>query len=166
MRNHTCGIICSKNEDYFINPEIQLMIKKQIKLLINKGYTRYISGMNLGGDLYCSECIIEMKALYNGLKMKSVFPYENQAAHWTEDQREKYYEIASKCDDELLLQYHYDEKCEKLHREYIAITSDIILAVMCGEEVYQLIKDISNISVAIIHIDPLTKMITKYTIGE
>lgn len=165
MKELTCGFICSTNEDFLLNEKIRGLVKDQIRSLINdEGYSRFITGMNLGGDLFCAECIIECKDQHPNLFLKSVFPYENQAEHWTEDQREQYYDIASKCDDELLLQYHYNSDCERIHQMYIAITSDTVVAVMSSESVQSLIDGLSNIKINIIHIDPASLKINRYSI--
>ncbi len=126
----TCGFICPSDDSITNDSELKKLIVEELKRLItHKHITRFLSGMNLGGDLLCSEAVLQLKNSYPHISLESVFPYENQAERWTEDQRDQYYEIASQCDKETLLQYHFDEKCLFRHRRYIADKSDIILTV-------------------------------------
>ena len=128
--NRTCGIICPSDVFMTADTWLRASVAAELKRLITqKHITRFLCGMNLGGDLLCAEIVLELKASYPFITLESVFPYENQAEHWAEEQRDRYYDIASQCDRETLLQYHYDEKCIEQHNRYIAETSDILLTV-------------------------------------
>ena len=130
VMKRTCGFICPTDDTLTTDSGLRSSIIEELKRLITQEHvTRFLSGMNLGGDLLCSEAVLQLKNSYPHILLESVFPYENQAEHWTEEQRDQYYEIASQCDKETLLQYHFDEKCLFLHKKYIADKSDIILTV-------------------------------------
>ena len=130
METKTCGFICPANDSISHIPKLRLTIRRELEILITKnGVSRFLSGMNLGGDLLCADIVLELKQYYPNIQLEAVFPYENQAEHWTEMQRDNYYEIASQCDYETLLQYHYDDDCIMRQREYIANSSNLILSV-------------------------------------
>lgn len=98
----TCGFICPSDESITNDSDLKLLIAEELKRLITHDHiTRFLSGMNLGGDLLCSEVVLQLKNSYPYILLESVFPYENQAEHWTEEQRDQYYWIASQCDEKL-----------------------------------------------------------------
>lgn len=137
----TCGFICPPDDSLTNDSGLRLLIVEEMKRLITHEHiTRFLSGMNLGGDLLCSEAVLQLKNSYPHISLESVFPYENQAEHWTEEQRDQYYEIASQCDRETLLQYHFDENCLNRHKMYIADKSDIILTVNQTEGIDNLLQ--------------------------
>ena len=137
----TCGFICPTNDTITTDSGLRSSIIEELKRLITQEHvTQFLSGMNLGGDLLCSEAVLRLKNSYPHIMLESVFPYENQAEHWTEEQRDQYYWIASQCDRETLLQYHFDENCLNRHKMYIADKSDIILTVNQTEGIDNLLQ--------------------------
>ena len=87
-----------------------------IRLIEQEGVTHFISGMALGVDMYAAEIVLGLKSSYEGITLESAIPCESQAEKWTEKQRDRYFEIASKCDKETLIQHHYTSDCmHKLH---------------------------------------------------
>lgn len=137
----TCGFICPTNDTITTDSGLRSSIIEELKRLITQEHvTQFLSGMNLGGDLLCSEAVLQLKNSYPHIMLESVFPYENHAEHWTEEQRDQYYWIASQCDRETLLQYHFDENCMNRHKKYIADKSDIILTVNQTEKIDKLLQ--------------------------
>lgn len=74
-----------------------------IRLIEQEGVTHFISGMALGVDMYAAEIVLGLKSSYEGITLESAIPCESQAEKWTEKQRDRYFEIASKCDKETLV---------------------------------------------------------------
>ena len=50
----------------------------------------------------------------------------------TEKQRDRYFEIASKCDKETLIQHHYTSDCMHKRNRYMVDQADFIIAVWDG----------------------------------
>lgn len=114
--------------------KIKNQLKSQIVALITqKDVTHFITGMALGIDLICAEIVIELKEKYPFITLESAIPYEEQAANWTDEQRDRYYRIAELCDKETLLQYHYNKWCFQNRNRYMVDKSDFIIAVWNGE---------------------------------
>ena len=51
---------------------------------------------------------------------------------WTEEQRDRYFDIASKCDKETLIQHHYTADCMHKRNRYMVDQADFIIAVWDG----------------------------------
>ena len=157
--NKTCGLISSSSDTVSRIPKLRIAIRNEIERLIKQEkVNRFLCGMNLGGELLCAEIILELRQYYPHITLESVFPYENQAEHWTEAQRDKYYEIASQCNEENLLEYHYDDQCLYRQKKFIADSSDIILTVSLTEETEKL----NSFGKSVIQINPTTANVLRY----
>lgn len=95
--------------------------------------TRFLSGVDLGTEQYACEMILDLKKEYSRVRLECVIPYELQAAHWTERQRDRYYSIIERCDKETGIQSHYTSDCRKNKDEYMLRQSDFLLAVWDGK---------------------------------
>jgi len=103
-----------------------------INLIENEGVTHFISGMAIGVDMYAAEIVLSLKSSYPDITLESAIPCETQAAKWTEEQRDRYYEIASKCDKETMLQRPYTPDCMHKRNRYMVDQADFVIAVWDG----------------------------------
>lgn len=103
-----------------------------IKLIEHEGVTHFISGMAIGVDMYAAEIVLGLKASYPGITLESAIPCETQAVKWTEEQRDRYFDIASKCDKETLIQRSYTKDCMHKRNRYMVDQADYIIAVWDG----------------------------------
>lgn len=103
-----------------------------IRLIEQEGVTHFISGMALGVDMYAAEIVLGLKSSYEGITLESAIPCESQAEKWTEKQRDRYFEIAFKCDKETLIQHHYTSDCMHKRNRYMVDQADFIIAVWDG----------------------------------
>ena len=78
-----------------------------INLIETNGVTHFISGMAIGVDMFAAEIVLGLKAIYPNITLECAFPCETQAAKWSENLRDRYFDIASKCDKETLIQHQY-----------------------------------------------------------
>lgn len=107
--------------------------KQIINLVENENVTHFISGMALGVDLMAAEIVLDLKVSYPGITLESAIPCETQAVKWTVSQRERYYDIASQCDKETMLQNHYSRDCLDKRNHYMVDHANFILAVWNGK---------------------------------
>ena len=85
--------------------DLKKALREQIiNLIENEGVTHFISGMAIGVDMYAAEIVLGLKASYLGITLESAIPCESQAAKWSEALRDRYFDIASKCDKENMRQ--------------------------------------------------------------
>ena len=103
-----------------------------INLIENEGVTHFISGMAIGVDMYAAEIVLGLKASYPGITLESAIPCEGQAAKWSEALRDRYFDIASKCDKETLIQTHYSPDCMDKRNRYMVDHADVLIAVWDG----------------------------------
>lgn len=83
---------------------LKSVMRDQIVALIeNEGVTHFITGMALGVDMYAAEIVLDLKSKYPHITLESAIPCETQAIKWSVASRERYYNIAAKCDKETML---------------------------------------------------------------
>lgn len=164
----TCCIIGVKQESVLSsilkeNQQDCIFLKKALKKLIIRmiedyKVTYFISAMRLGAEQLAAEIIIELKTLYPYIKLECVIPYENLAENWSEEQRDRYFNIMSKNDIETLLQYHYSIDCNKVLIKYLMGNSQLLLAVGNVEtgKIGKVVKYAKSIGKIVVHINPET----------
>lgn len=100
--------------------------------LMREDSEHFITGMDMGVGLLAAETVLELKDLCPGITLECAYPYEDQAARWPESVRDRYYDIASRCDRETLLQTRYTPDCFDRWIRYLADQADSVLAVWDG----------------------------------
>ena len=114
-------------------PSVTSVMRDQIVALIeNEGVTHFITGMALGVDMYAAEIVLDLKSKYPHITLESAIPCETQAIKWSVASRERYYNIAAKCDKETMLQREYTPDCMDKRNRYMVDHADYILAVWNG----------------------------------
>ena len=111
-----------------INRESIDAIRTAVWELEKAGYT----GMALGVDMYAAEIVLDLKSKYSHITLESAIPCETQAIKWSVASRERYYNIAAKCDKETMLQREYTPDCMDKRNRYMVDQADYILAVWNG----------------------------------
>lgn len=101
-------------------------------LIETNGVTHFISGMAIGVDMFAAEIVLGLKAIYPNITLECAFPCETQAAKWSENLRDRYFDIASKCDKETLIQHQYSIDCMDKRNKYMVDNADYVLAVWNG----------------------------------
>lgn len=114
--------------------QLKELLRQEIERLITEqGVRHFITGMAIGIDLIAARIVLELKEKYPFITLESAIPYEEQAAHWTAVQREEYYQIATQCDKETMLQGAYSPGCLRRRNEYMVKQSAHVLAVWNGK---------------------------------
>lgn len=109
-------------------------LREQIIYLIeHRGVTHFISGMAIGVDMYAAEIVLGLKASNPEITLESAIPCESQAVKWSEPLRDRYFDIAAKCDKETLIQSHYTPDCMHKRNRYMVDQADFVIAVWDGK---------------------------------
>lgn len=105
-----------------------------VRLIEEHEVSYFITGMALGVDMYAAEIVLGLKASqYPAILLESAIPFEEQPSKWTEEQRDRYYDIASKCDKETLIQKRYSPDCFDRRNRYMVDYADYLIAVWNGK---------------------------------
>ena len=113
-----------------------LELKEKIRAELNKayedGFRHFITGMARGSDLYFCEAVIQLRAEKRGVTLEAAIPCEEQAAHWPEHDRNRYFRLVAACDFETMVQRHYSAGCMQRRNRYMVDQSGRIIAAYDG----------------------------------
>ena len=141
MNMKSCAFVgqCPQSFPFGFNEEEEncINLKKALReqicnLIENRGAEHFISGMAIGADMYAAEIVLGLKATYPKITLECAIPYECQAEKWPEDLRNRYFDVASKCDMETLMQAHYTHDCMDKCSRYMVDHADALIAVWNG----------------------------------
>lgn len=133
-----------------------------IEAVYLSGVTHFICGMAKGCDMYFCEAVIELRDEYPNITLEAAIPCETQALGWSETDRNRYYYLASQCDDETMLQRAYSPDCMLKRNMYMVDNSSVLIAVYSGSfgGTMQTVNYARRRGLEIISIDPLAEVET------
>ena len=98
----------------------------------DKGMRHFLCGMARGADFYFCDAVLELRERRSGVTLEAVIPCEEQAARWSERERERWFSLVERCDGETMLQHHYDKDCMLRRNRYLVDHSSMLIAVYDG----------------------------------
>lgn len=116
---------------------VQLKVKLAVEIeqMRKNGVTTFLSGMAQGTDIWCAEIVLDLKRSYPSeeIRLVAILPYEGQADRWSDEYRERYFNILAKTDDVVTLQARYSKDCMHKRNRYMVDSSAHLIAVYSGE---------------------------------
>ncbi|MCL2587801.1 MAG: DUF1273 domain-containing protein [Oscillospiraceae bacterium] len=101
--------------------------------LYRSGITHFIVGMARGCDFYFCEAVLLLREERADITIEAAIPYEEQAADWSEADRNRYFRLVSQCDYETLIQREYSVDCMKKRNYYMVDHAAVLVAVYDGQ---------------------------------
>ena len=98
----------------------------------DKGMRHFMCGMARGADFYFCDAVLELRERRSGVTLEAVIPCEEQAARWSERERERWFSLVERCDGETMLQHHYEKGCMLRRNRYLVDHSSMLIAVYDG----------------------------------
>jgi uncharacterized phage-like protein YoqJ len=137
MNGSACAIIGQSpnhfsfgfDEDNINCAELKLTMLNEIVKLIDSGTKEFNSGMALGVDILDAEIVLSLREQGNQIRLICVLPCETQADKWSVNNRDRYFTILEKADDEHYISRHHTETCMKGRNKYLVDHVNILLAV-------------------------------------
>ncbi len=104
----------------------------EIDKAIFDGYENFMFGACYGFDLMCAEQVIMRKQVIkfndpSNFKLIAVVPFEDQAAKWNEYNRNKYFNILSKCYEVIILNKKFKIGCYHERNRYMIDNSSKLI---------------------------------------
>lgn len=147
--------------------KLKLTISAQIAALIDNGVKTFLTGMALGTDIWAAEIVLAMKKQRPDLRLIAVLPCETQANRWSVDQRERYFNILSECDDTVYISRQYTKDCMCRRNRWMIDHASFVLAVYNGNPkggTAETVRYAHTQNRAVIVIDPDTCKVNPYMI--
>ena len=112
--------------------KLKTMLWEEIDKAIQDGITTFYHGGCYGFDLLAAEIVEQRKRVIDTInpveyKLICIIPYEGQPQKWSEDNRNKYYDILSKCDEAITLNTHYKSGCYHERNRYMVDNSSRLI---------------------------------------
>ena len=112
--------------------ELKGRIAAALDAAYEKGMRHFICGMAQGADFYFCEAALALRAARPGVTVEAAIPCEEQAARWSERDRDRYFSLVGRCDFETMVQHHYDRGCMLRRDRYMVDRSSMLIAVYGG----------------------------------
>ena len=106
--------------------------KSMLEDAINYGITTFLTGMAEGFDMIATELLLELKQIYNQIKIVAVIPCLNQEIKWKPHQQLRYHTIKAQCDDIIVLSPYYTANCMNIRNKFMVKHSCLCVACWNG----------------------------------
>ncbi len=113
--------------------KLKLRLRIEILKLINRGVTRFLSGMALGTDIFSAEIVLDLKNQGYKIELICVISYEGQADRWNSQDRKRYKKILSKANEVIYISKEYTYYCMYERNNYLVDNGSIVLAIYDGK---------------------------------
>ena len=112
--------------------EIKARLSAAAEAAYEAGCRHFLCGMARGSDFYFCEAVLALRRQKGDVTLEAVIPCEEQAARWSERDRDRYFALVSACDGETLVQRHYDRGCMFRRNRYLVDHAARLIAVYDG----------------------------------
>lgn len=122
---------------------LKVNLRTCIQQAIADGYRIFLFGGCYGFDLLAAGEVLALRdcpptptqklyLLPRPIKLHAIIPYEEQHIHWTEPQRDLYFDTMAHCDEVITLQNHFDSQCFTKRNQYMVIHSSRVISYWNG----------------------------------
>ena len=122
-----------KDDDHPAAARLKERIFDVVEALYQSGIAHFICGMARGCDFYFAEAVLKLREEHGEITLEAAIPYEEQAAGWSEEDRNRYFRLVSQCDYETVLQTSYSADCMKKRNYYMVDHAAVLIAVYDGQ---------------------------------
>ena len=112
--------------------ELKERLRSVVVSLIEEGYTRFISGMALGSDIWFAECVLSLKDVYPDIELEAAVPYIGQSDRLAVADRFRYDRILRACNEVTYVSDNYTKYCMNKRNRYMVDHASHIIALYDG----------------------------------
>lgn len=124
----TCCIIGGTNKKNDTdNPQEQFMfrIKGELLRLYRQGVRTFLCGMAAGAETVAAEAVLALRDnTLPDLRLVGILAWEERTNNWSEPDRDRFFAVMERCDEEIMLQTAYTEGALERQREYLLQSSE------------------------------------------
>lgn len=124
----TCCIIGGTNKKTDTdNPQEQFMwrIKGELLRLYRQGVRTFLCGMAAGAETAAAEVVLALRdSTLSDLRLVGVLAWEERTNNWSKPDRDRFFAVMERCDEEIMLQTAYTEGALERQREYLLQNSE------------------------------------------
>lgn len=120
------------NEKCLAFARLSESIDEAILRAIDDSYRIFTSGGATGTDLWCAERVLKLKHVHPQIELHFCLPCETQANHWSEEWRERYFDLLAVANDVHYIQLRYSDDCMMRRNRTMIDSSSRLIAVYDG----------------------------------
>ena len=115
---------CDSAETEFI----MNLLRSKIEESISEGYTRFLSGVARGIDLWAARTVLELKKKNPGIELVCVKPVSNQGENFPEEDKKLYEAVISEADRVICTSESYSRNCYTVRNHYMVDNASKLIA--------------------------------------
>jgi len=108
-------------------------LERAVEEAIKSGVTTFYNGMAVGFDIVAAETVLAFKKKYPNIKLIACIPCLNQDKYFSEREKQDYYAVLEKVDEQVLVSERYNRGCMLKRNRYMADRADMMIA-YCNKE--------------------------------
>ena len=107
---------------------IRNLLREKINTCISEGYTRFLSGVARGIDLWTAQTVLEIIEKNPDIELICVKPFENQGYNFPDDDKLLYGKIITEADSVICTSSAYSRNCYYIRNCYMVDHSGKLIA--------------------------------------
>ena len=135
----------------------------QVAMLIENGYTEFLSGMAPGVDMWAAQIVLSLRVTNPSLRLHCILPCTGQSARWSAASREQYRAILEQADSIIFVNRANKKDCMLERDRFLVSYASLVLAVYNGERrggTAATVRYARKLGRELIVIDPATRTVT------
>ncbi len=103
-----------------------------IRQLVERGYTRFVSGMARGFDLWTAEDVLALRSRRPELTLVCALPFPEQAVGWSPDDRARWQYVLDRADEVITVCPRYASTCFFTRNRVMVDMADLVVGAYDG----------------------------------
>lgn len=105
--------------------QFMFRIKGELLRLYRQGVRTFLCGMAAGAETAATEVVLALRdSTLPDLRLVGVLAWEERTNNWSEPDRDRFFAVMERCDEEIMLQTAYTEGALERQREYLLQNSE------------------------------------------
>ncbi len=106
---------------------------KVIRRLFDLGYTRFVSGMARGFDLWVAEDVLALRARHPAIQLVCAIPFSGQSNGWAYDDRARWQAVREAADEVVILSDTVRRDAFFARNRYMVDMADVVVCAFDGK---------------------------------
>lgn len=123
----TCCIIGGEKKQNITDgqqEQFMFRIKGELLRLYRQGVRTFLCGMAAGAETAAAVVLALRDSTLPDLRLVGVLAWEERTNNWSEPDRDRFFAVMERCDEEIMLQTAYTEGALERQREYLLQNSE------------------------------------------
>ncbi len=133
MKTYSCCFTGHRIIPQSVQNQLVKDLRSTLRIFAEGGITEYICGGALGFDTLAAKEVLRLKTEFPHIQLTLVLPCRDQAARWTEKQKETYTSILNRADKIECLFENYVAGCMHMRNRFMVDHADVCVAYYSGK---------------------------------